>query len=199
MTAVPPDRYVANPTPVLRAGKDEYLLVQPYEVQQETRMIRGQHPTMLAVLARPFTDDHGHEHVWVIDPSDEYRATITTGVRVRIHHDCDGTCGGVCQGEGYSTPAWRCLDCGDVLDPPYATGPTDVPYDAEVTLTLRVYGYITAPIERAVIVVGPHQTEVPATLFPGEVTFANGSETETDLRAGWHELIRTRTYVRAGE
>lgn len=68
-----------------------------------------------AVKADPtwqYTDAAGHEHRF--DGKD-----VTNAVRGTRHIPCDGSCGGVCDGEGYDVPEWRCALCGEVLVPRY--------------------------------------------------------------------------------
>lgn len=56
------------------------------------------------------TDEHGHEHRWV----DGELPTLTATTR---HVECDGSCGGVCEGEGYDVTVWHCSACGDEVEP----------------------------------------------------------------------------------
>ena len=54
---------------------------------------------------------HGdHEHRW-----DD--RSVTAATRSTKHIPCDGSCGGVCQGEGYDVPVWLCETTGEELDP----------------------------------------------------------------------------------
>ena len=57
------------------------------------------------------TDSHGHFHAWAQDDK------TPTLERYSVHVDCDGSCGGVCEGEGYDETHWKCAICGDEVEP----------------------------------------------------------------------------------
>ena len=60
--------------------------------------------------------EHGdHTHRWVGD--DARKATVGGATRVARHVECDGSCGGVCQGEGYHVTVWVCDTTGEDLTP----------------------------------------------------------------------------------
>lgn len=40
-----------------------------------------------------------------------------------IPQPCDGSCGGVCEGEGYSITRWSCVICGEEVKPGMVPGP----------------------------------------------------------------------------
>lgn len=71
-----------------------------------------------AILPDPnwlFEDSHGHLHVWTETGRD--RRGLPSLVQSEEHRECNGLCGGVCQGEGYYVPVWHCVDCGDPVEP----------------------------------------------------------------------------------
>lgn len=77
-----------------------------------------------AVMPDPkwtFTDSHGHEHRWAsTEREDNVRdAALPTLTKSWVDVPCDGSCGGVCGGEGYSEIVWHCTACGDPVEPGY--------------------------------------------------------------------------------
>jgi hypothetical protein len=62
-------------------------------------------------------DAAGHFHAWA---ADETLPTLTE------HHEqqpCDGSCGGVCEGEGYTVTTWTCRICTEPVEPGTIPGP----------------------------------------------------------------------------
>lgn len=60
-----------------------------------------------------FTDGNGHYHGWSEDKHDPY----PTLEAVSEPQPCDGSCGGVCRGEGYSTTRYFCRACREEIEP----------------------------------------------------------------------------------
>jgi hypothetical protein len=58
-----------------------------------------------------FVDSQGHQHQFA-----EGRALPTLTPQSE-HVPCDGSCGGVCEGEGYHITVYTCSLCGDVVEP----------------------------------------------------------------------------------
>lgn len=58
-----------------------------------------------------FTDGAGHFHAY------DSAGKLPTLGRVVTHLDCDGTCGGVCDGEGYSKIEYQCPLCDEYVKP----------------------------------------------------------------------------------
>lgn len=56
-------------------------------------------------------DTHGHFHAH--DNEDK----LPTLIARRRHIDCDGSCGGVCGGEGYDITDWFCAICNEQVEP----------------------------------------------------------------------------------
>lgn len=63
------------------------------------------------------TDSNGHFHA----RSDD--GTYPTLVTRAEHVDCDGSCGGVCDGEGYTVFHYDCAVCGEEVQPGTIPGP----------------------------------------------------------------------------
>lgn len=59
-----------------------------------------------------YTDGHGHTHRW-------HDGTLPTLVASNLQVDCDGSCGGVCGGEGYTTTQYHCVECEGLVEPGY--------------------------------------------------------------------------------
>lgn len=53
-----------------------------------------------------FIDDAGHFHAYAAD------GKLPTLRGEQRHVSCDGSCGGLCDDEGYSETEWHCLICG---------------------------------------------------------------------------------------
>lgn len=88
------------------------LTVQPPEVEY----IRS----YSAVRPDPewlFEDSHGHLHVWTETGRDRRGRGLPSLVESERHVECDGSCGGVCEGEGYHITVYYCADCGDEVEP----------------------------------------------------------------------------------
>lgn len=69
-------------------------------------------------------DDAGHFHAY--DQSADKRRewdNYPTLKRLTRHHDCDGSCGGVCGGEGYDSTYFTCRVCDVEIDPGVIPGP----------------------------------------------------------------------------
>lgn len=65
-----------------------------------------------------FTDPAGHYHARDADKK-EYPT-----LEARSEHvDCDGSCGGVCEGEGYTDIRYSCRICGAEIEPGSKEGP----------------------------------------------------------------------------
>lgn len=77
----------------------------------EIRSARQSRPDMKWV----FVDNAGHWHAFDADGK-------TPTLREYAEHvECDGSCGGVCQGEGYHVTRWKCLGCGVSVKPRFNT------------------------------------------------------------------------------
>ena len=56
-------------------------------------------------------DSNSHFHAFAEDGKTPTLATYS------VHIDCDGSCGGVCGGEGYDDLRWKCAICGEAVEP----------------------------------------------------------------------------------
>ena len=57
------------------------------------------------------TDSNGHFHAFAADGKTPTLETYS------VHIGCDGSCGGVCEGEGYDENRWKCAVCGEEVEP----------------------------------------------------------------------------------
>lgn len=57
------------------------------------------------------TDSNGHFHAFAED------GKTPTLTEYSVHVECDGSCGGVCGGEGYDQTHWKCAVCGEEAEP----------------------------------------------------------------------------------
>ncbi|HEY2088626.1 MAG TPA: hypothetical protein VGH54_21725 [Mycobacterium sp.] len=60
-----------------------------------------------------YTDSNGHFHAFAED------GKTPTLTEYLVHVDCDGSCGGICEGEGYDEPHWKCAICGEEVEPAF--------------------------------------------------------------------------------
>lgn len=82
------------------------------QVRESFEMVRSES----AVKPDPeweHTDSNGHFHAFA---GDEKTPTLT---RYDVQIACDGSCGDVCEGEGYSEPRWKCAICGEAVEPQF--------------------------------------------------------------------------------
>lgn len=94
-------------------------------------------------------DPAGHYHARANngdDPASNY-PTLLGDVE---HVDCNGTCGGDC--EGYDTTVWRCRACGDVVQPGSRETDGRRYMDGLETWTVTVEQHITATGPVSVVV-----------------------------------------------
>lgn len=63
-----------------------------------------------------FVDSASHFHARA---GDEYPTLIKKAER----RDCDGSCGGVCEGEGYGVTVYSCMLCRERIEPGMIPGP----------------------------------------------------------------------------
>lgn len=59
------------------------------------------------------TDGNGHFHAFATN------GELPTLNRETVPAPCDGSCGGVCNGEGYTVDRYTCLLCGEEVEPRY--------------------------------------------------------------------------------
>lgn len=79
-------------------------------------------------------DKAGHFHAFAGDRS------LPTLERYEKHLNCDGSCGGVCEGEGWTETRYRCRACGKRVKPGYVV---DVPGGTPRTIPGRTSWGVT--------------------------------------------------------
>lgn len=81
-------------------------------------------------------DSNGHYHAYSTEPP-EY-PTLDTRPE---HVECDGSCGGVCEGEGYSVTKYLCRICHEEIKPGLLQGPHFIQIEGLWEWELAVDGY----------------------------------------------------------
>ncbi|MBO4272370.1 hypothetical protein [Microbispora triticiradicis] len=105
-------------------------------IEQDVEYVRSE----LAMKPDPgweFIDDAGHFHAFAED------GELPTLNSERVDVPCDGSCGGVCQGEGYTELRWTCRICEQEVKPGYVPDykartlgePIALPLQAWLTIT----------------------------------------------------------------
>lgn len=89
-------------------------LVASQEVERVTTNLSQPDP------AWEYTDQQGHYHAYTDDDTMNHYPTL---LRRDEHVDCDGSCGGVCEGEGYTVPRFYCFVCNEQIEPGVTRGP----------------------------------------------------------------------------
>lgn len=69
-----------------------------------------------------YVDRLGHFHAYSDREDDGYRRYPTLKATT-IEEPCDGSCGGICGGEGYTRTEYSCLICAEVIKPSLIPGP----------------------------------------------------------------------------
>ena len=67
-----------------------------------------------------FVDAAGHFH------ARDAEGELPTLVSKAEHVDCDGSCGGQCRGEGFTSVRWHCPLCGEEVVPGTVPGPHEL-------------------------------------------------------------------------
>lgn len=142
-----------------------------------------------------FTDAAGHFHAYT-----EEETTPTLIVRM-VHMPCDGSCGGVCDDEGYDATHYHCRICDEEIEPGTIPGPH---YDTMPGLMSWEIAAMVPLNGRAGVSVRFEPTagafEYFGVALPGEVTIQGGSDgiTGRTMLHGVTELgRRTKTVVPA--
>ncbi len=86
-------------------------------------------------------DKAGHPHVYGPKGS-----TPTLDAR-REERPCDGTCGGICQGEGYGVTVFTCPRCQEQIEPGVIRGPYTVQIPGPIDWRLDIDGGGGAPVD----------------------------------------------------
>jgi len=111
-------------------------------IDQETQQI-------LSSSAKPdtrwtFTDSHGHYHAHS-DEQDEPYPTLQRHVE---REECDGSCGGTCDGEGFPTVRYTCLICDEDVKPGAIPGPHRYFIPGLKSWTVRAHGLVKPSNEK---------------------------------------------------
>lgn len=131
-----------------------------------------------------WVERHGdHDHAW----TDDERPTVLDAHREDRHVPCDGSCGGVCDGEGYHVPVWVCDVTDEDIEPGTVTGPAHVTFltseTFEVTVILDTAREFPPTIMNAQIRQhigeGLHYIDLPDVMTIGEVTYGGGPSSAT--------------------
>lgn len=94
-------------------------------------------------------DKAGHPHTYGPKGS-----TPTLDVR-REQQPCDGTCGGICEGEGYGVTVFTCPRCGEQIEPGLIPGPHVVTIPKWTEWRLEVEGRVGGVEKDGVITFTP--------------------------------------------
>jgi hypothetical protein len=81
-----------------------------------------------------FTDSAGHFHAYDSD------GKLPTLSAVLTHVDCDGSCGGICDGDGYSRTERQCPLCDEYVVPATRRGLVRVDTRSDPLMTIEVTG-----------------------------------------------------------
>jgi len=65
-----------------------------------------------------------------------------------IHVPCDGSCGGVCEGEGYHRTEWSCILCSEVVKPGMIPGPHHATMPGRYDWSAELEGEATPELQR---------------------------------------------------
>lgn len=106
------DTYSSTVTGVVRID-DQQEWPCEIEIRNDIEYVRSD----VAVKPDPeweFVDDTGHFHAFAEG------GKLPTLQSERVAMPCDGSCGGVCEGEGYTVLRWTCRICGQEVEPGYA-------------------------------------------------------------------------------
>lgn len=120
-------------------------------------------------------DSHGHFHAYDTD------GKLPTLIARSRHLDCDGTCGGVCEDEGYDITEWFCAICDEQIEPHRIDDrePHDIPTRKDWTIK----------VESAAPIVGDRVTV--------RFDMGNGQEMFGVAVVGSAEVIFERDHTRA--
>lgn len=158
-----------------------WALVGGWRIDRDFETIRTERTPV--VPDERWSVTHGdHNHRWT---STDTPYVMLNAERYSKHIECDGSCGGVCQGEGYHVPAYRCAVTGEDVEPGYKPDPrgNERQMLRSETLTFRLTGggtpmpeipegYMLQWQQEGGEYPGTHQL-VLARMHAGETTFEN--------------------------
>lgn len=119
-------------------------------------------------------DSHGHFHAFAEDGKTPTLATWLEQM------PCDGSCGGVCEGEGYSEERWKCAICDEAVEPRFV--PDEDARDTGIPVVNRTWATVTV-----------HGEGMPPNAESGVVTL-----TATPAKVTIRVRIREREMVGVG-
>jgi len=123
-------------------------------------------------------DAVGHFHAWARG------GTYPTLVTVTRHVPCDGTCGGVCGGEGYDEIDYHCRICNEKIDPGRVDDSGVHHFTVSRTWTVEVEGLVGQATQGR-IKIGPNQERVTVRIVEGGRTWFGVAEVgEVEARFG---------------
>lgn len=111
-----------------------------------------------------------------------------------IPQPCDGSCGGICEGEGYSVTRWSCIICGEAVEPGLVPGPHYETIPGMVDWYAELEGPADAAAQRLAMGAeqvmlrfdadGPERVTFFGTAFTGDSTISStfGDGIEVSLR-----------------
>ncbi len=162
-----------------------------YEVMQDVQYVRSE---MAVEPDRTWqhTDPAGHFHAF------DHESKLPTLNAIPEHVDCDGSCGGVCEGEGYTITRHECLVCRAPVEPAWVPDmearTTGTPVLGLKDWNARVDG---AAIEMIDHLVG-ERVSVVITEEDGRTLFGFGIIVKTAVESGFGEMRMTATIYGAG-
>lgn len=114
----------SGPVATIRLAGGEPLPVTSWEIHRDVDMVRSLYAS-LPDRAWSYTDEHGHEHRWLLPAQATTAAlrkadqdeALPTLVRTYEHHGCGGDPCDDEDCEGYTVTVWRCRECRDVVEP----------------------------------------------------------------------------------
>lgn len=124
---------VAGPTTRVQIN-DLLALYGRLNITQTHEVIRTNLPA--PDLSWTFQDANGHFHAF------DKGGDLPTLNAVPRHVDCDGSCGGICQGEGYNVIDYTCVLCGEVVEPGSLPGPHSETLPTPVEWDVTVHGNV---------------------------------------------------------
>jgi hypothetical protein len=131
-------------------------------------------------------DSAGHFHSWAQD------ATLPTLTRHETKVPCDGFCGGVCEGEGYTALTWLCRICAEQVEPGTVPGLTSTVIPGVTDWWIQLHGLPDDPwpdvcrqVGRQVSVRFLAPTPGVAAVFGVAVV----ADLEYDSSIGWHAIV----------
>lgn len=130
MTAIPTNRSVKVDVSIDNSDP------MPGQLTVEQPMQRIQSLGPRPDPAWEYVDNNGHFHAYTSEDSHHRYPTLSAREE---HIGCDGTCGGVCEGEGYSVTRYACRICDEQIEPGLIHGPytTGLPGLTDWRLTVR--------------------------------------------------------------